>query len=104
MMENLTVKDIVLEKKLEDYKYSSLNNLKADKELMVEITLNEYRDLVSKVAISQSAIDKANSDKYERERKIEALEKENASLKAELYELHKAVDAVEESEECPFEE
>ena len=35
---------------------------------------------------------------------LEALEKENASLKAELYELHKAVDAVEESKESPFEE
>ena len=87
-MENTVVSNVVLEKKLDGYNVDSkLQNFVAPQELTVNITLSEYRELVSKCATAKADIDKAESDKYERNRKIEALEKENAELKAKIYEL-----------------
>lgn len=94
-MDNMSVKDVVLEKKLDNYG-SNNDNFVASQELTVTITLSEYRKLVSSDATRVEAIDKANKDKYERERKIEALEKQVAELKAENYELKKELEDIKD--------
>lgn len=71
---------------------SKTTNFIIDQELAVTITLDEYRQLVTNNAVAQSKIDEANKDKYERNKKIEELEKENEKLKSELYEARKTVD------------
>ena len=92
-MENTTVKDVILDKKMNNYKFQDDNYLTSG-ELTVTITLGEYRKLVSDNATAQQRIDKANEDRYSRNNENEALKKENAELKAELYELKKASEAV----------
>lgn len=96
-MESINVTETILDKKLEGYGFEQ-KNFKASSELTVEITLSEYRELVGKDATAKYRVDEANNDKYARENRISALEKENANLKAELYELRKKLD-IEESEE-----
>ena len=92
-MENVTLKDVVLDKKM-DYSFERKDFL-ASGELTVTITLGEYRRLVEDCATAKQRIDKANDDRYERNKENEALKRENAELKAELYELKKAVDGKE---------
>lgn len=89
-MDSLSVKDAVLEKKM-DYSFDK-NNFLAQSELTVTITLGEYRDLVEKVTTRDSAIKAAENDKYKRDTENEKLIKEVAALKAELYELQKKGD------------
>lgn len=87
-MENTVVNNVVLDKKFDGYLSSSdLHNFIAPQEITVTITISEYRELVQEVATKKADIAKAESDKYERNHKIEALEKENAELKAKIYEL-----------------
>lgn len=87
-MENTVINNVVLDKKFDGYTSSSdLHNFIAPQEITVTITLSEYRELVQKVATREADISKAESDKYERNRKIEELTKENAELKAKIYEL-----------------
>ena len=77
MAENNTITtDVVLNRKLDRYGIID-NDFVADKELTVTITLNEYRDLVGKVATSNSRIEEANKNKYERDN-------ENKILKEKL--------------------
>lgn len=90
-MDDVVVKDVVLDKKLDSYN-SEENNFKASRELTVEITLNEYRELVRSNAVKEEAINKANSDKYERESENKSLMQQIEALKAENYELKKALD------------
>ena len=88
MNENNTItSDLVLDKKLGDYFTSRLNDFKADKEIMVTITLHEYRELIEEKATNKADIDKANKDAYEREQHIKELSSEVASLKDRIYEL-----------------
>ena len=87
-MENVTIMDKVLEKKMEGYGFEKAD-FTAPQELTVTITLCEYRDLVSKVATRQAAIDEANKDKYTRDSENTRLKEELATLKAELYEYQK---------------
>lgn len=87
-MENTVVNNVVLDKKFDGYLSSSeLQNFIAPHEITVTITISEYRELVQEVATKKADIAKAESDKYERNRKIEELTKENAELKAKIYEL-----------------
>ena len=87
-MENTVVNNVVLDKKLDGYGVDSkLQNFIAPQEITVTITLAEYRELVTKVATRDADVSKAENDRYERNRKIEALEKENAELRAKIYEL-----------------
>lgn len=95
-MDNATIKDVLLDKKLDRYS-SNDNDFIASQEITVTITLSEYRMLVSNDATRQAAIDDANKDKYQREQQIKALSEENAKLKAELYELQKKNEKREES-------
>jgi peptidoglycan hydrolase CwlO-like protein len=80
--------NVVLDKKMGGYGVDSrLQNFIAPQEITITITLSEYRELVSKVATRDADISRAESDKYERCKKIEALEKEVRELKAKIYEL-----------------
>lgn len=97
-MENTTNINAVLEQKLDNAKYSGLENFTAPHELTVTITLNEYRDLVSKVATTQSRIDEANKNKWERDTENKKLREEVAELKAKLYELQNPTNAPDNKE------
>ena len=92
-MDNTVIKDVLLDKKLDRYGFDN-NDFLAAGELTVTITLSEYRKLVKDCATAQTRIDKAESDRYERNSENEALKKENAELKAELYEMKKANETV----------
>ena len=75
------------------------NDFLAAGELTVTITLSEYRKLVKDVATAQARIDKAEADRYERNRENERLTEENNKLKAELYEMQKASEVLNNDEE-----
>lgn len=97
-MDNTVIKDVLLDKKLDRYGFDN-NDFLASGELTVTITLSEYRKLVKDVATAQARIDKAEADRYERNRENERLTEENNKLKAELYEMQKASEVIDKSEE-----
>ena len=104
-MENTTIKDVILDKKMDGYSFEK-KDFVASGEITVTITIGEYRKLIADNATAQQRIDKADEDRYSRNSENEALKKENAELKAELYELKKAsevVDANEENTEWKYE-
>lgn len=71
-MENTELKqDKILEKKMDDYS-STLRDFKAEGELLVTITLNEYRSLVEEKATGRNY----SSENYSLKIKMENLEKE----------------------------
>ena len=78
-------------KKVEDYGTNDLN-FSGVGEIMVTITLKEYRNLVSTAATTESLVKKAEEDKSKRDTENDRLKKENAELKAELYSAGKAKD------------
>ena len=97
-MDNTVIKDVLLDKKLDRYGFEN-NDFLASGELTVTITLSEYRKLVKDVATAQARIDKAEVDRYERNRENERLTEENNKLKAELYEMQKASEVIDKDEE-----
>ena len=97
-MENTVVKDVLLDKKLDRYGFEN-NDFVAAGELTVTITLSEYRKLVKDVATAQARIDKAEADRYERNSENARLTEENNKLKAELYEMQKASEVLNNDEE-----
>ena len=97
-MDNTVIKDVLLDKKLDRYGFDN-NDFLASGELTVTITLSEYRKLVKDVATAQARIDKAEADRYERNRENERLTEENNKLKAELYEMQKASEVIDKDEE-----
>lgn len=66
---------------------NSQNNFVANQELTVNITLNEYRDLIEKNATRQKAIEEAKDQYYKAYRENEALKNENSELKSKLVDL-----------------
>ena len=72
--------------KLDNYG-SNPNNFCIDSELMVKITLEEYRSLVEIKAQKDVLIKQAETDKWAREQENKALKEENAKLKGENYDL-----------------
>ena len=80
-----------LQSKKMDYSFKN-ENFAIDGELMVNITLGEYRELVTSKATRDMAIKEAEQNKWKRDEENSRLLKENASLKAELYELKKKFD------------
>lgn len=71
-MENTEqARDLILEKKMEDYS-SYLRDFKAEGELVVTITLNEYRSLVESKASSQGYA----SYNYDLKKQVEKLQSE----------------------------
>ena len=97
-MDNTVIKDVILDKKLDRYGFDN-NDFLAAGELTVTITLSEYRKLVKDVATAQARIDKAEADRYDRNRENERLTEENNRLKAELYEMQKASEVLNNDEE-----
>ena len=80
-----------LQSKKMDYSFKN-ENFAIDGELTVNITLCEYRELVTSKATRDMAIREAEQNKWKRDEENSRLLKENASLKAELYELKKRFD------------
>lgn len=95
---NISIKDVVLDRKLKEY-CANDDNFIAAQEITVTITLKEYRELVSISATAKADIDKANNDKFAREQTIKKLTEEVSNLKAENYELRKKVGNAEVSKE-----
>lgn len=81
--ENIVAK--LAEKKVDNYYNGSSDNFALEGEIVVTITLSEYRTLIKEVATKEYDIKKANQDKYERDCRNKALESENAELKQRLF-------------------
>lgn len=77
-------RDVLVEKKFDFYGNEKLLNFKLNSELTVEITLNEYRDLISAVAVAEHKVSKAEADKWTRESENSKLKDENKELRAEI--------------------
>ena len=71
----------LLEKKIEDYDYDAYNFV-ADDELMVKITLAEYRKLVATVACAEADIRKANNARWAAEKELKKSKAELEALRA----------------------
>ena len=80
------IEKTLLEEKLDKYG-CDMHDYKAETELTVTITLSEYRQLVISVATAEGRIRVAEEGKWERNRRIEELKKENADLHRRIYEL-----------------
>lgn len=95
------MEDIVptlMSKKLDSWG-SNLNDFKAEKELTVEITLNEYRELIKSKATKETDIEKANKDKYTREEENKKLKKQNKELDSKLFEYIRKFGDLEEDKD-----
>lgn len=95
------MEDIVqtlMSKKLDSWG-SNLNDFKAEKELTVEITLNEYRELIKSKATKETDIEKANKDKYTREEENKKLKNQNKELESKLFEYIRKFGDLEEDKE-----
>ena len=73
----------ILSNKLDSYSVNK-DDFKAFNELTVEITLEEYRKLISEVATKKQDIDKAEKDKYTRESDNKNLKEKVSILETEL--------------------
>lgn len=91
-------KDLTEKKVSSYYDGSARDNFAIEGEITVTITLAEYRKLIKEVATKEYDIKKAETDKYERNNKITALEKENAELKQKLFAYINAYGKIEEDE------
>lgn len=95
-MENTEqARDLILEKKMEDYS-SVMRDFKAEGELVVTITLNEYRFLVESKASSQCYA----SYNYDLKKQVEKLQSEVSAkdkrIAALTYQLKSAVRLIKE--------
>ena len=93
--------ETLLNKKIESYSGSDLKDFQAEDELLVEITLNEYRRLIKETAVKDYEIEQANRNKYTREDENKKLKQENQKLERQLFEYKKQYGElkVEESED-----
>jgi len=91
------VEEELLKKKLNSYNYES-NDFQTENELTVEITLNEYRNLVKEKAISEYKIKKAEEDRYERNSENARLKEENKKLEMKVFEYRKQYGELKEEE------
>ena len=83
---------------------SDLNDFKTESELTVEITLNEYRELIKSKATKEADIENANKDKYTRESENQKLKEQNKELERKLFEYMKRFGDLEAKEEEQEEE
>lgn len=93
---NTTTQDVVLDKKLSDY--GKNDDFIASQEITVTITLREYRELVSNSATREYEINKANSNRYERETQIKTLEQRVKTLEDENYSLKRKLERLDSCE------
>lgn len=68
-----TTIDKLVENKLDYYGDAKTDNFVLTQELTVEITLNEYRNLVTNKAMADERVSKAEKDKWERLNEISEL-------------------------------
>ncbi len=79
-----------MSKNLEEMKFdysSNKNDFHVEDELMVTITLSEYRELVTVKANKDILVSQAEKDKYQREQENKTLKEQNDKLKGENYDL-----------------
>lgn len=88
MAEKTATQPVFYTKEFGSYNNSE-NNIVVNQELTVTITLNEYRELIKQVAMADSKIQEAYSEKYDAQRDVKHLSEENSNLKSEIYELQK---------------
>ena len=97
-----------LQKQILDEKVGSYNSDKNDfaviNELTVEITLSEYRKLVSEVATKRYDIDKAEKDKYTRDNDNKRLKEKVNDLETKLLKYKVKYGELEEKEDENLEE
>ena len=79
----------IKDKKIENYDYDESRNFKAEGELLVTITLYEYRQLLQAEAKAEA---REYSARWKAGIKIDELKKEIASLKAEIESLRATED------------
>ena len=89
------LKENLLKKKVDSYGYE-LNDFQVENELTIEITLNEYRELIKEKAIADYKIKEAQSDKYTRESENQKLKEENKQLEMRLFEYRKEFGELQE--------
>lgn len=89
-------------KKVDGYGANDLN-FSGVGEIMVTITLKEYRSLVGTAATTEDIVSKARNDEHNAKKENERLMKENAELKAELYSLNKKVNDAKDEIKTPEE-
>lgn len=85
-MEGNKTTERITDKKMDGYG-SDLNNFVGEKELLVTITLNEYRELVSEVAKKKKDIDEIRDAKWKAEAENKNLKKEVEELRMKINEL-----------------
>lgn len=90
-MDSVNICETILNKKLDNYG-TNFDNFAASGELLVSITLSEYRKLVTNNATREADIKNAEKDKYERNEENKNLKAQIAALKAENYELKKQLE------------
>lgn len=83
------IEETLLKKKLDNYS-SQLEDFQAENELLVEITLNEYRELVKEKALKDYKIKEAENERYAKYKENEKLKEEIKELKEKIleYKLH----------------
>lgn len=92
------LKQTLINKKLNNWN-SNLDDFRAERELTVEITLSEYRELIISKATKDADINEANKDKYTREDENRELKKKNKELEFKLFEYRKKFGDLEENNE-----
>ncbi len=97
------IEESLLDKKLNSYS-SELKDFQAENELTVEITLNEYRNLVEEKAISEYKVKKAEDNKYTRDEENRKLKQENKELEMKLFEYRKQYGELAKPSEDEIEE
>ena len=97
------IEESLLKKKLDSYS-SENNDFQAENELTVEITLNEYRDLINKKATADYRIKQAEENKYTRDEENRKLKQENKELEMKLFEYRKEFGELKENEESEEED
>lgn len=94
------IADTLLEKKLDYYGGGDkADNFIVPHELTVTITLREYRELITKNAVSQASLDKCNRMRYELEKEIESLKKENDMLTRKIIRMEQPATQVDDKAE-----
>lgn len=97
------IEESLLKKKLDSYS-SKDNDFQAENELTVEITLNEYRNLIEEKATADYRIKRAEENKYTRDEENRKIKQENKKLEMKLFEYRKQYGELEDSKEDEIEE
>ena len=89
--------ETLLSKKTNNYS-SKLENFQTENELMVEITLSEYRELITKNSIAEYKAEEAKKEKFKKDKENEILKKEKRQLEMELLIYQKIYEELEKAQ------